>query len=170
MVPARSRCNVSVYFVKLVFYFWSMEVEKNRQFQEITRWKYQSTITNLHWRTILCVCFEKKKTKLVVNICTYHRNCSFWRWPCREADLVISHAGAGTTLEVLEKDKTLITVVNETLMNNHQLELADKLHDVVVHNGVHFFEVLLLGIFFDWNSMESASVWNFTKIYNNMLS
>ena len=47
---------------------------------------------------------------------------------------MISHAGAGTTLEVLEKDKTLITVVNETLMDNHQLELADKLHEVVVRN------------------------------------
>jgi beta-1,4-N-acetylglucosaminyltransferase len=45
-----------------------------------------------------------------------------------DSDLVISHAGAGTILDVLRSSKKLIVVVNPLLMNNHQLEIAEALN------------------------------------------
>jgi beta-1,4-N-acetylglucosaminyltransferase len=45
-----------------------------------------------------------------------------------ESDLVISHCGAGILLECLRSPGTTnLAVVNDTLMHNHQTELADKL-------------------------------------------
>lgn len=48
----------------------------------------------------------------------------------KSADLIISHAGAGTVLEVLRmQGKKLIICVNNSLQENHQCELADALSE-----------------------------------------
>ncbi|KAK7054988.1 N-acetylglucosaminyldiphosphodolichol N-acetylglucosaminyltransferase catalytic subunit alg13 [Paramarasmius palmivorus] len=46
------------------------------------------------------------------------------------ADLVISHAGSGTILDVLRLKKPLIVVPNSTLLDDHQQELATALQDM----------------------------------------
>ncbi|KAI6215251.1 N-acetylglucosaminyldiphosphodolichol N-acetylglucosaminyltransferase [Aphelenchoides besseyi] len=56
----------------------------------------------------------------------------------RDADLIISHGGAGTCMEALNLGKPLVVVVNNELMHNHQTELADRLaldnYCLVVHD------------------------------------
>lgn len=56
----------------------------------------------------------------------------------RQADLIISHAGAGTVMEALRLKKQLVVVINTLLMDNHQTELAramaDQGHLFVVHS------------------------------------
>ena len=44
------------------------------------------------------------------------------------SDLVISHCGAGILLESLRAPHTqCVAVINDSLMHNHQMELADQL-------------------------------------------
>ncbi|CAI4039225.1 hypothetical protein SMKI_07G2030 [Saccharomyces mikatae IFO 1815] len=42
------------------------------------------------------------------------------------SDLVVSHAGTGSILDSLRLNKPLIICVNDSLMDNHQQQIADK--------------------------------------------
>lgn len=43
------------------------------------------------------------------------------------SDYIISHAGGGNVLESLKHKKKIFVAVNDTLMDNHQVELAETL-------------------------------------------
>jgi beta-1,4-N-acetylglucosaminyltransferase len=45
----------------------------------------------------------------------------------KKADTIISSGGSGTILESMEAEKDLIIVPNESLQDNHQLDLCNKL-------------------------------------------
>jgi beta-1,4-N-acetylglucosaminyltransferase len=45
----------------------------------------------------------------------------------KESEYIITHCGAGSLLESLKNKKKVIGVINEKLMDNHQLELASQL-------------------------------------------
>lgn len=58
---------------------------------------------------------------------TYYRLKESIAEDIAQADLIISHAGAGSITDSLGADKPVLVVVNEELMGNHQTDLAEKL-------------------------------------------
>lgn len=84
-------------------------------------------------------------------------------------DLVISHAGAGTCLEVLKKQKPLIVVVNEKLMNNHQIELAQQLQEdgyLQFCTPTTLAEILLKNKFYEHKIYKTVE----PKLFSNYLN
>lgn len=57
----------------------------------------------------------------------FYRHNPQYKADVARADLVISHAGAGSIMDALSLQKKLVVVVNTALMDNHQTELAEAM-------------------------------------------
>lgn len=65
-------------------------------------------------------------TKALLKITCYRFKPSI-REDMKRANLIVSHAGAGSIMESLALKKKTCVVINQDLMDNHQLELAQAL-------------------------------------------
>jgi beta-1,4-N-acetylglucosaminyltransferase len=70
--------------------------------------------------------FEKENTNDDFTIKVYDFQSSLEE-DMKNADLILSHAGAGTVMEALRMKKKLVVVINTKLMDNHQMELANAM-------------------------------------------
>ncbi|KAM0808613.1 putative UDP-N-acetylglucosamine transferase subunit ALG13 [Seiridium cardinale] len=77
-----------------------------------------------HWIDIVGFAYTDK-------IKTYYEKCTpsagGWGGERRGRGIIMAHAGAGTILEALDVDARVIVIPNTSLMDNHQLELAEEL-------------------------------------------
>uniref|UniRef100_A0A4X2LPQ8 UDP-N-acetylglucosamine transferase subunit ALG13 n=1 Tax=Vombatus ursinus TaxID=29139 RepID=A0A4X2LPQ8_VOMUR len=92
-------------------------------FQVLRRLGYRRLVPQIGGGRVVPDSFDSTSFSLIV----YRYKCAS-RKTIRDSNLIISHAGAGNCLEPLEEGKSLVVVVNEKLMDNHQLELARQLH------------------------------------------
>ncbi|CAI5724812.1 hypothetical protein KXD40_003449 [Peronospora effusa] len=60
---------------------------------------------------------------------SFYRHDPHYKDDVARADLIISHAGAGSIMDGLALKKKLVVVVNTELMDNHQMELAEAMAD-----------------------------------------
>eukprot|EP00760_Papus_ankaliazontas_P039633 PhM_4_TR9744/c0_g1_i1/m.68655/K07441/ALG14; beta-1,4-N-acetylglucosaminyltransferase len=57
------------------------------------------------------------------------------------ASLVVGHAGAGSILDCMRSHTPMVVVPNESLMNNHQTELCDRLREYSLVHGARVSEL-----------------------------
>ena len=79
--------------------------------------------TGSYWPSKLEECADKHPS-IVVECVRFHNDFADI---LAAATLIIGHAGAGTILEALRAHRQLLVVINDSLMDNHQLELAQEL-------------------------------------------
>ena len=88
----------------------------------------------------------------------------------RTADLVISHCGAGTILEILSLQKDAVGVINEDLMDNHQHELADAMREkqlMVIADSVTDLKKVLES---EWSLSRSKPIGESTVLLDEVSS
>ena len=107
-------------------------IDKNEFYETIIKHNFNKLIIQKGTGEYIPKQHEKYKNKIDIQICTILNN---FENIIKQSDLIISHAGAGILLESLKNKRNVIVCVNDTLMDNHQIELATSLDK---ENYVHY--------------------------------
>ncbi|KAL0228103.1 hypothetical protein RCL1_004246 [Eukaryota sp. TZLM3-RCL] len=88
------------------------------------------------------------------------------------SDLIVSAGGAGTISEALSLNKRLIVVINNSLLHNHQIELAKKyasLNYCLMANSpsmvLSLLEEALKNSFTPFPSPQPSLLWNYLESF-----
>ena len=73
---------------------------------------------------------ESKSMNIKTTVIDYTKTSIEFKGLLSKSYLIISHAGAGSILESLSLHKKLFVVINDTLMNNHQIEICRPLYNL----------------------------------------
>ena len=107
-------------------------IDKDEFYETIIKHKFKKLIIQKGTGEYIPKQYEKYTNKIDIQICTILNN---FENIIKQSDLIISHAGAGILLESLKNKRNVIVCVNDTLMDNHQIELAYSLDK---ENYVHY--------------------------------
>ena len=89
----------------------------------------------------------------------------------KNADLVISHGGYGCLIESLTLRKPVIAVINDTLMDNHQVEIAQELErrNLLVKCKPETLAITIEETdLTKFDELEKAKPENYVKLLDNM--
>ena len=98
----------------------SVILKQNEEYHYLFRSKKGMKNVNDHLKKLK----GQKSTEAEIQIRAYRYKNNILS-DMESADLVISHAGAGSITDGLGLQKKMVVVINDTLMNNHQTEVAD---------------------------------------------
>ena len=101
-------------------------IDKDEFYETIIKHNFKKLIIQKGTGEYIPKQYEKYTNKIDIQICTILNN---FENIIKQSDLIISHAGAGILLESLKNKRNVIVCVNDTLMDNHQIELASSLHN-----------------------------------------
>ena len=107
-------------------------IDKDEFYETIIKHNFKKLIIQKGTGEYIPKQYEKYTNKIDIQICTILNN---FENIIKQSDLIISHAGAGILLESLKNKRNVIVCVNDTLMDNHQIELAYSLDK---ENYVHY--------------------------------
>lgn len=93
------------------------------------------------------------------------KNCNWFRFEksldkyINEAEIVITHSGAGTLFELVKKKKKTICVINPKATNNPDIviKLSKKKHIIWCKNFKYINRSILKANHFDFNNYQSPS-------------
>ena len=107
-------------------------IDKDEFYETIIKHNFKKLIIQKGTGEYIPKQHEKYKNKIDIQFSTILNN---FENIIKQSDLIISHAGAGILLESLKNKRKVIVCVNDTLMDNHQIELASSLDK---ENYVHY--------------------------------